>query len=226
MNKLYESELNFWDEQLSGKGVHSIPVMKRFTAGQMSDEFPKFIIGILEKQKADNKKLPKVIDIGSGPVSQLVWGHEVRIMRLWCADPLAKEYKKLHKKYKITIKYILNDSPGEELKFDNDNFDLVWIHNSLDHSRDPLKVFEEAKRVLSPGGFIIFQGWENEGKHNGYFGLHSHDIYWNERLCVKTHGENIKKQFDISGLEVKETYFPIFEKEGRKWLKVIFQKNR
>ena len=43
---------------------------------------------------------------------------------------------------------------GDVLPFDDASFDIVYAANVLEHTENPLKVLEEAVRVLRPGGIV------------------------------------------------------------------------
>jgi SAM-dependent methyltransferase len=45
---------------------------------------------------------------------------------------------------------------GEELPFDDAQFDIVLCDNVVDHAGDPRKIVEEIGRVLRPGGLLYF----------------------------------------------------------------------
>jgi len=80
---------------------------------------------------------------------------------------------------------------SEELSeaFPADSYDPVFARNTLDHSLDPLKCFEEMVAVARPGGVILTQHAENEGLAENYAGLHGwnftleegHVVVWNEQ---------------------------------------------
>lgn len=226
----FKIELGYWDRELSLQGEYPDAIRNRYITGRTSKEFPLWIIPYLEELEAVNKRIPRIADIGSGPLSQLTYGHNKRLLDLWAVDPLADEYKKLLKKHNIPEqKYYLCQCPGEELSeyFNNSilKFDLVWTHNALDHSQEPVKVFEEMAKITEPGGYIIFQGWKNEGEHNGYYGLHQHDIYFIEdieKLMVKTRGKEEAETFtgDVRLIDYELKNYP-----GREWIKVIWKKN-
>ena len=41
--------------------------------------------------------------------------------------------------------------------YDDNSFDLVFADNLMEHLTDPLTVFKEIKRILKPGGSLIFK---------------------------------------------------------------------
>jgi len=225
MDKGFKAELNYWDKELSLKGSYPDAILNRTVKGRKSFEFPIYIIRELDALCLKFKRKPRTLDLGSGAVSQLSWGQDTRIIKLICADPLAEEYKKLHEKYKIKINYDFVKCYGEELtkEFKENYFDFVWIHNSLDHSQNPNKVMDEVFKVLNPGGIIYLQGWENEGKHWNYSGLHQNDISEVDgTLYVNKDTKLFSKQVE-EGLELVDKFFPTYGK--RRWLKLIYKKS-
>ncbi len=45
---------------------------------------------------------------------------------------------------------------GEDLPFESESFDFVYIYSVLEHVDDPERVLREAHRVLRPGGAVFF----------------------------------------------------------------------
>ncbi|HPH52029.1 MAG TPA: class I SAM-dependent methyltransferase [Candidatus Portnoybacteria bacterium] len=66
-------------------------------------------------------------------------------------DSLADEYIKIYD-YPKDIK--IEKSFGENLKFKNNSFDVVFMTNALDHTKNPQKVVSEIFRVLRSGGYF------------------------------------------------------------------------
>lgn len=50
----------------------------------------------------------------------------------------------------------VHDGNFEDLPFEDDAYDLVWCQDSILHSGERFKVFQEVDRVLKPGGVFIF----------------------------------------------------------------------
>lgn len=91
-----------------------------------------------------------VLDIGGGPVGL---SHYLPAKRRIILDPLTDEYKKMYP-CSAHIK-----GEGESIPFEDASIDLVIITNALDHCENPIKVLEEATRVLKP--------------YSGYLAIHS-----------------------------------------------------
>lgn len=51
---------------------------------------------------------------------------------------------------------------AEKLDFDDQNFDIVFLHHVIEHVSDDKKVLGECKRVLKSDGYLIL-GFPNEG---------------------------------------------------------------
>jgi len=56
---------------------------------------------------------------------------------------------------KTHIKYQQGDA--EKMSYDDNSFDLVIMTNTIDHMDHPERAIKEIKRVLKPGGILLFQ---------------------------------------------------------------------
>lgn len=114
----------------------------------------------------------KVLDCGSGVVSIL--HGTVPDKNLTAYDPLGGHYEGIfnYKDFGITPPW----SIAAEYIVDVDKFDVVHISNALDHSQQPSVAFERMCRAVKPGGFLIVQGFVNEGTHEEWAGFHQWDL--------------------------------------------------
>jgi ubiquinone/menaquinone biosynthesis C-methylase UbiE len=89
----------------------------------------------------------KVLDVGCGIASVLniIEGSRYGI------DPLAEEYKKM---YSYPEEIIILKGHGEKIPFSDQEFDVVFCSNVLDHVTCPEKVVAEINRVLKPKGYF------------------------------------------------------------------------
>ena len=114
----------------------------------------------------------EVLDCGSGVVSIL--RGTVPNEKLKMCDVLAYEYEKIfdYKAHGIIPPF---PSACEELIFDG-MFDIVHISNALDHCQQPDKAFWAMYRAVKPGGFLVVQGFTNEGTFEKWQGMHNWDL--------------------------------------------------
>ncbi|MFC1780430.1 class I SAM-dependent methyltransferase [Patescibacteria group bacterium] len=66
-------------------------------------------------------------------------------------------------------------APAEKLPFRKDTYDIVWLHEVIEHVEDDKKVIDEAFRVLKPGGkLVIFAP-------NKLWPFETHGIFWHDK---------------------------------------------
>jgi SAM-dependent methyltransferase len=160
-----DHELNFWKGFVQTErflvgwcGHHKTP--------ELRDRVAEFILSVPHH---------KVLDVGSGVVSIL--NGTVPKENLTAADPLGDHYKTIFDYASHGI-----DAPlayrAEDIPF-VDEFDVVHISNALDHSQEPVAAFAKLLEAVKPGGYLIVQGFENEGKFENWQGFHQ----WNIELA-------------------------------------------
>jgi SAM-dependent methyltransferase len=179
MDRGFESELAFWDQELSLKGSFTDDILNRLDPQRMERVFPHSIRGLLEELSNTFGSIPRVLDLGSGPLSMLAHGVRQKWLHLTAVDPLADEYRHLLTKYGYEPNCELIRAHGEDLSsvFGANQFELIWINNALDHTRSPGQVLREMVKVVRPGGYLYIQGFTREGTAEGWNGLHQHDLY-------------------------------------------------
>ncbi len=71
---------------------------------------------------------------------------------------------------------------GETLPFADASFDIVYSSNVLEHTEDPVKVLEEAVRVLRPGGILHFEMPNFLSYFEGHYMVPQPPILWRSLL--------------------------------------------
>lgn len=72
----------------------------------------------------------------------------------------------------------VRDATGENLPFGDNEFDVVYSTNVLEHTESPLKVLSEALRVLKPGGTLQFVFPSYGSYFDGHYGVFHPPIPW------------------------------------------------
>ncbi len=224
------AELDFWTRELALTGDHPEDIAARVVPERMGAVFPPAMNRVLEWLAARGINRPRVLDVGSGPLSLLVHGWQTGRLDLVACDPLADHYRPLLARNGLSASYPQLACPGEALvtHFGRASFDVAWIHNALDHSADPQKVLREMADVLRPGGYLLFQGWSREGSAQRWQGLHRHDLFLDSerQLMTESHHEGraiaarrIASDVPLEVVEMTDT-----PAHGRTWLSIIWRK--
>ncbi|MFH1290275.1 MAG: class I SAM-dependent methyltransferase [Nanoarchaeota archaeon] len=97
----------------------------------------------------------KVLDVGCGaeaPFSYYL--SEVKKANVFAGD-VSKDFvssaRKFAKKAKISV------FPGEKLPYKDNEFEIAYLFDVLEHVKDPLKTVQELKRVTRKGGYIYIK---------------------------------------------------------------------
>lgn len=205
MVKGAEHEINFWKE---------FAKTPRFLDGWVKDvktpELNDIVYGFLIGHPN-----AKVLDCGSGVVSIL--NGTVKNDNLTPCDLLGTEYGKIFDYKKHGVKQPLPYG-CEDLEYENE-FDIVHISNALDHTQDVLTSYKKLLQAVKPGGFLIIQGFENEGHQENWQGFHQ----WNLSIQDKTlRVENKSGKIDY----IQDAYFATrihIPMLGRDWYIYIVQ---
>jgi SAM-dependent methyltransferase len=144
------------------------------------DILPQTMIDLLNLPKGS---MVKVLDVGSGPISTLGTHHPDFDVTLYPVDPLAEEYNHFLDELRLSQCPRIIPGAGEDLRnlFPENNFDIVFSANALDHAYDPLSCIKNMVYVCKPSGWILIVTIQNEGQRQHYHGLHQ----WNFELIDK-----------------------------------------
>ena len=208
---LLGTEMAFWDIELN----------KRRPEGWKQEFFAEDILPVINMLKNVFNEKIKIVELGSGPVSRLSKLHNEDDFILIGIDPLADKYKK----YLGSQEFIIQGY-GEKIDeiLDENSFHLAYASNVLDHSKDPVKCFDNLIRLLVSNGIIVVQGNVKEGSRTGWSGLHKHDLYVenNDLWCTskKTPPVCLSDRFNLNFVIKREILF-----NGNPWFSITYQKN-
>ena len=184
-----------------------------------SEEFKETLR--LIKTYAPNAK--SILDIGSGngisSISFALQGYNVTVSEPDPSDSIGTgAIRKLKVQYGITKMDIYEDF-AENIKFENDAFDIVYIRQAMHHANDLQIFITECSRVLKPNGMLftvrdhVIYDYEDKQLF-----LHAHPLqkfYGGEnaytsseyKLAMKNAGLNILQEFRYYDSVIN--YFPL-----------------
>ena len=203
-----DSELRYWK-----KFVDTDRFIDNWCSPWPNPELNKYVADFITKHISIDEK---ILDCGSGPVSIL--NGLLSKYQIAATDPLGIDFRNI---FDYEIYDIASPVPiaVEDMTYDQ-RFFIVHMRNALDHSQDPVKGIDRMMAALKPGGYLIIHGFENEGSHAGYSGMHKWDIgVYDGLLIVKDkagHNAIIRTESVYYNTEVLE--------DGRRWFTWIEQK--
>jgi len=166
-----DSEINFWDSYFRTKGL------------KWSDDYQSRFDPELPLQARVASLLPaalsevNILDVGAGPLTYLGKKLHGKNINISAVDPLADEYDKILKKYKINPLIHTKKCDAEKLEkvFPRNAFDLVFARNCIDHSYCPEKAIISMINILKKNCYVLLEHIPNEAENENYKGLHQ----WN-----------------------------------------------
>jgi SAM-dependent methyltransferase len=224
-----EEEFDFWDKELSLTGHFAEFTKKRIDPKVWKEEFPsnyfELLIPMLDKEFPGESPF-KVVELGSGPVSNLAYGVEQGMIDVKAVDILADRYRALYQKHDLLdfpVKPI--QGCGEDLAtlFKRESFHCAFAQNALDHTHDIVLSFNNLVSLVKKGGFIILQHAVREGSFQNWSPSHRWDLELSGDGFVAYDSEG--KEFQLqrqADLEFVLVYYSSFEL-GR-MLNVVFRR--
>jgi SAM-dependent methyltransferase len=122
----------------------------------------------------------RIVDVGAGPMT-CVGKHDPRVperkIEIVAIDPLASEYAELIRAAGISPPVPTQRCSGEDLirVYGEQQFDIAFAQNSLDHSADPIAAIQSMVDAVRPGGAVVLHHYRREAETNRYEQLHQ----WN-----------------------------------------------
>jgi SAM-dependent methyltransferase len=163
MNARHNNKVNWWTLKKQLRGARALTRQLAYQEEKAIDLEGKkheTLLNIFIRARAVREKLERirpltddmlVLEVGSGAhglVFAFGTGFAVGI------DPLAASYKKLFAGWQGNAQTAA--AIGEQLPFENNQFDVMLSDNVVDHAADPVGVIQDAVRVLKTGGLFYF----------------------------------------------------------------------
>jgi SAM-dependent methyltransferase len=183
-------ELSFWSEYLHTRGSYQ-GVHWTEDYNFRLDPLQPLQEHVIRYLDAPPSATVSILDVGSGPLTKLGKRWEGRNVEITAVDVLGDEYNRLLHELGLTPPVRTQQGEVERLTeyFPKNSFDLVYMENALDHSRDPLLGIRQMLEVVKLGGYILLRHYENEAETANYKGFHrwnfcennGHFVIWNRK---------------------------------------------
>ncbi|MGB3557298.1 MAG: methyltransferase domain-containing protein, partial [Geitlerinemataceae cyanobacterium] len=170
----------------------------------------------------------RAIDLGAGyggAARYLAKNYGCHICCLNLSEVQNQRNRKLNQEQGLADLVEVTQGSFEKIPYPENSFEIVWSQDAILHSSDRRHVFEEIKRILKPGGELIFTdpmqsetcppgllqpaferlGIENMGSYRfysqtakelGFEELHFIDLSKNVPTHYRRFGEEVRKRYD------------------------------
>ncbi len=153
----------------------------------------------------------KVLDVGGRDFFLKVKDYKITFSKWITVEPTLDEYYPIDDR---RYQFVLGD--GCELKFGNNTFDTVLNLHVLEHVFEPVKMVQEASRVLKKNGYAIFLIPNSATLHMAPDHYYNFTRFWIEKV-MQDNGLEIVKLVPMGGLwtTITARLFYFFLKSAR-----------
>ena len=193
---IFPSEAFFWDGVLARNGQS----WSRFNRSRVLPHAFRGYLNLPSAPSLEEVWKRNIIIVGSGPSSDVGYApYPDVVLNLVLTDPIAGIYEQLFKKHKIYPPAFIFEVAGEDLStfFANNNFDLCYSVNAVDHSIHPLTVLHEMMKVTKPCGWSVVELWENEANIEGGNGMHQWNFFVEDEVMMLESFKS-KRQWNVN----------------------------
>lgn len=214
-------EIRYWRNYIqTGGAQYAADFAFRLRRDTYVDERDSLLASRLE---ALGREEVSLLDVGSGPLTNL--GKLLRRGRLniYPCDPLADIYSQLLREANLVAPAptLFADVENLSMYFAPDSLDAVHCANALDHSYNPAGGVVEMVRVVKPSGFVQLGHYENEAEFEQYRGLHQWNfterdgdfVIWNRTRNISMR-EHLAESCEVNAARYKTD-------SGRYWIQAV-----
>jgi SAM-dependent methyltransferase len=168
------SELNYWKDQIRRQDSEAW----RADYGKRLDPDAR-LQEVIARRIDPTVKVNRILDVGSGPLTSINRKCDFCEVSITAVDPLADFFNEIMEARGITPPVRPITGWGERLTelFGEDQFDITYSRNAIDHSYDPIKCIDEMIRVTKKDHYVIVEVNERAGSLEGWRGLHQWDFF-------------------------------------------------
>ncbi len=164
----------------------------------------------------------RVLEVGMGSGLNIPYYDKTRVDMVWGLEPSAGMRDKARANLqRAAVEIKLLDLPGEEIPLDNDSVDTVLLTFTLCTIPDWNRALEQMRRVLKPGGELIFCEHGKSPDRNVQHWQNRINPYWNKFAGGCNLNRPIPELIEKAGFQmqrVESQYYP-----GPKFLNYFYQ---
>ena len=169
-----QSEVNYWKDQIrrqDSKAWHKEYAERLDPNSPLQD--------VIARHIDRSVKVNRILDVGSGPLTSVNKKCGFCEISITAVDPLADFYNEIMARREITPPVPVVAGWGERLveQFGENQFDITYSRNAVDHSYDPVKCIDEMIKVTKKGRYVIVEMNERAGTLENWTGLHQWDFF-------------------------------------------------
>jgi SAM-dependent methyltransferase len=169
-----QTELNYWKDQIRRQNSEA---WRTEYATRLNPDAP--LQDVIAKHIDRTVKVNRILDVGSGPLTSINRKCGFCEVSITAVDPLADFFNELMAARGITPPVRPVTGWGERLteQFGEDQFDITYSRNAVDHSYDPIKCIDEMIKVTRKNRYVIVEMNERAGSLEHWHGLHQWDLF-------------------------------------------------
>jgi SAM-dependent methyltransferase len=168
------SEMNYWKDQVRRQNSEA---WQADYGKRLDPEAP--LQEVIARHIDRTVSVNRILDVGSGPLTSINRKCGFCEISITAVDPLADFYNDIMAQRGITPPVRPEMGWGERLteQFGENQFDIAYSRNAVDHSYDPVKCIDEMIKVTKKNHYVIVEGNERAGSLEGWKGLHQWDFF-------------------------------------------------
>jgi hypothetical protein len=189
-----QSEMNYWKDQIRRQDSKA---WRTDYAARLDPNAP--LQDVIARHIDRSVKVNRVLDVGSGPLTSINRKCSFCEVSITAVDPLADFYNEMMARWEITPPVRPELGWGERLteQFGENQFDITYSRNAVDHSYDPIKCIDEMIKVTKQNRYVIVEVNQRAGSLEGWRGLHQWDFFVARTLPL------LQRHLLIEGKEIR-----------------------
>jgi SAM-dependent methyltransferase len=169
-----ESEMSYWKNEIRRRDSKA---WRTEFAARLDPEAP--LQDVIAEHIDRTVSVNRILDVGAGPLTSINKKCEFCEISITAIDPLADFYNDILGRREITPPVRTELGWGERLteQFGENQFDITYSRNAIDHSYDPIKCIDEMIKVTKKNRYVIAEVNERGGSLEQWTGLHQWDFF-------------------------------------------------